>query len=98
MLFPDWPKAFEIAIHGCPDRYHSMNPIPANPFAIFEFTLWREPSRAMTGEFSGDFVEDKRPRKENAAIESDFLDFHFVFPSALAIAESAESKTAPSIP
>jgi hypothetical protein len=75
-----------------------MDSIAANPFAIFEFTLWREPSRAMTGEFSGDFVEGESATGENAAIKSDFLDFHFVFPSALAIAESAESKTAPSIP
>jgi hypothetical protein len=30
----------------------------------------------MTREFACDFVEDKRPWKENAAIKYDFLDFH----------------------
>ena len=90
-LFIDWAKAFQIAIHRCSDRNAAVNPVPPYPFAIFEFTLWREPRRAMTREFAGDFVEDERPRKENAAIKSDFLDFH-ASPFALAITALASSK------
>jgi hypothetical protein len=47
----------------------------------------------MAREFACDLVEDERPRKENAAIESDFLDFHAA-PFALAIAESASGNHA----
>ena len=47
----------------------------------------------------GYLVEGETTFGEYPALwKGDFLDFHFSLPSALAIAESAESKTAPSIP
>jgi hypothetical protein len=65
-----------------------MDSINANPFAIFQFALWREPSRAMAREFACDLVESESATGENTSLKYDFLDFHAA-PFALAIAESA---------
>ena len=58
-------------------RDDSSLTIRANPFAIGQLASGGIPSGAFPFEISRDLVEDERFRFENAAIKSDFLDFHF---------------------
>ena len=96
-LLPEFPNALQFAPHWLVTGDQADPPISPNPFTILKCSVRRIPCGTMPREVSSDLMKDERTLLENSPVECLLLYFH-ASPSALAIAESAESRTAPSMP